>query len=175
MRPKLLAHPALVSTCFELLADALNDDVQMLPNLTFPHTHHTPSMRLELGRGCPVAPHVRLDLRNPILSVRPSGELHATGWPIPPVPKVAITEDSQSLTGKDDIRLSQQLARVQPVTEAESPQRGPEDSLRCGVASGRSALDVRTPCGARGTTGEARRPLHSDAVSHEEPAGVVRA
>jgi hypothetical protein len=173
MRPKRPSGAALAPTGFELLTDALDDNVELPPNLTFPHTHDTPSKRLELGCGRPVATHVRLDLRDPILSVCPSGELDATSRPVPAVPKVAITKDRHSLPCKDDIRPSRQPACVQAVAEPESPQRRSEDSLRCRVASRRPSFDVRTPCGARATTGEARRSLHSDAVSHEESAGVM--
>lgn len=103
------------------------------PDLGLPEPQHSPAHLFELSSVVPVAIHVSLDLRQPVVGIVSAAELLSPALPIPAVPEVTITEDGEASLGEDDVRSPGQGAHVLAVPAAGDPEGASKEELALGV------------------------------------------
>lgn len=121
--------------------DSLSNHGRIGLDLGFPEAEHSPTHVLEKPGALPVPLHVALDLREPVPGVTSSAQLLTSSRPIPAMPEVAVTEDSELLAAENDVRFSRQLRDVFSVPAPGGPQDAAERYLAariCLLAAGTS-------------------------------------
>jgi hypothetical protein len=161
------------SSSLKMRQNVGNDAVKICLYFTLPHTDHRPTEQPQLHCRVTVSAHIRLDLSKPILCVRPSGQFWPTNLPIAAVPEVSVAEHDNSLPAKNNVRLSWQPSRMQPIAQTKIPKGRAQPSFWLGVTPWHPSLNVRASGGTRDKTSKSRRALHSSKCRMEQRLGVA--
>ena len=110
-------------------------------HLALPNDHHSPAEGLQFQKVLLIADFVAMELRRPILGVRP-GQLPPCRAVVP-VPEAAMHEYDLPLPWEDDIRVARKIFPVQTVSETMSEQDRTHGQLWLGFYLSNSCHPLR--------------------------------
>jgi hypothetical protein len=98
--------------------DVACDPLWVSPEVAFPNSNDAPTETPEPAGNQSITPPISLDLCGPVVSVPTSGELCLSLSPAPPVPKVAVAENDNSIGSNNQVRVAGYVRGMQAITNS---------------------------------------------------------
>jgi len=95
----------------------VSSENRILQDVSLPKTKDGPAIHREGAIGSCVTLAIAADLGNPIVGVSARGELSPQGRPAPPMPEIAVAEDSNTSSREDQVWATHKTARMHDKTQ----------------------------------------------------------